>query len=98
MRVCAMSKIYLEQSTITELISHSIIPRPRPSADHPARRVADLGSYGAYRLSSSRRDGGAVERCSTTNMAYGQTCHRGNWAIYHNETGTRFLNNHVRSS
>jgi hypothetical protein len=40
MRICAMSKIYLEQSTITKLISHPIIPRTRPSADHPARRVA----------------------------------------------------------
>jgi hypothetical protein len=46
MRVCALSKIYLEQSIITELISHSIIPRTPPSADHPARRVADPGSQG----------------------------------------------------
>ena len=28
----------------------------------------------------------------TTNMVYGQTYHRGNWTIYHDETGTRFTN------
>jgi hypothetical protein len=41
MRFCALSKVYLEQSTITELISHPIVPRAGPSADNPARRVAD---------------------------------------------------------
>jgi hypothetical protein len=28
----------------------------------------------------------------TTTMAYGQTYHRGNWTIYPDETGTRFVN------
>ena len=28
----------------------------------------------------------------TTTMAYGQTYHRGNWTIYHDQTGTRFVN------
>lgn len=41
MRFCALPKVYLEQSTITELISHPIVPRAGPSADNPARRVAD---------------------------------------------------------
>jgi hypothetical protein len=43
MRVRALSKIFLEQSIITELISHPIIPRTRRSADHRARRVVDSG-------------------------------------------------------
>jgi hypothetical protein len=43
MRACALSEIFLEQSIITELISHPIIPRTRPSADHRARRVVDSG-------------------------------------------------------
>ena len=29
---------------------------------------------------------------STTHMEYGHTYYRGNWAIYHDETGTRFTN------
>jgi hypothetical protein len=28
----------------------------------------------------------------TTTMAYGQTYHRGNWTIYPDETGTKFVN------
>ena len=27
-----------------------------------------------------------------TTMAYGQTCHHGNWTIYPDQTGTRFTN------
>ena len=43
MRVCALSKIFPERSIITELTSYPIIPRTRPSADHPARRVVESG-------------------------------------------------------
>ncbi len=28
----------------------------------------------------------------TTSMEYGHTYHRGNWTIYHDDTGTRFTN------
>lgn len=44
MSVCALSKMYLEQSIITELIA-TIIPRTRGSAHHLGRRVVNpLGS------------------------------------------------------
>ena len=43
MRLRAVSKIYPGQSTTTKLIRHPTIPGARPSADDPARRVADPG-------------------------------------------------------
>ena len=35
---------------------------------------------------------GDLGESPTTNMAYGQTYHRGNWTIFHDASGTRFTN------
>jgi hypothetical protein len=58
-------KIYLEQSTITKLISHPMIARSRPSADHHSRRVAEPTPMRPPRSRGSTASNAPLGACRT---------------------------------